>query len=415
MACLKGSTRCCSPSLREKREARSCTSPATGSACATLEDALHFFAPDVRRLTFPAWDSVPYDRVAPNAEIVAERMSTLAELAARRDGKAAAPLIVLTTINAVLQRVPPHDYFAGAAVRLAAGNAASMASLIERLEALGYGRASTVTDPGQYAVRGGILDLYPPGADPVRLDFFGDTLESIRAFDPETQRTQSRLESVTLLPMSEAPLDEPARKRFRTRYVELFGPATSNDPLYESVSAGRQHQGMEHWLPLFHERLEALFDFLPDAAVTLDALDDDARAKRLEQIKDHYDAREQALERKAFGAPPYNPVPPESLFLTESEWQDALSGRTRLSSIPSSIRRHRARRRSSRSAAGRAGTSRRNGRPKAPMSSMPPWSPCQAPQIGRQARAHRLLEQRRQGAARHAARRARHRRDASRR
>ena len=279
---------------------------------------------------FPAWDSVPYDRVAPNAEIVAERMSTLAELAARRDGKDAAPLVVLTTINAVLQRVPPHDYFAGAAVRLAAGNAASMASLIERLEALGYGRASTVTDPGQYAVRGGILDLYPPGADPVRLDFFGDTLESIRAFDPETQRTQARLESVTLLPMSEAPLDEAARKRFRTRYVELFGPATSNDPLYELVSAGRQHQGMEHWLPLFHERLETLFDFLPDAAVTLDALDDDARAKRLEQVKDHYDAREQALERKAFGAPPYNPVPPDSLFLTESEWQKALSGRTKI-------------------------------------------------------------------------------------
>ncbi len=301
-----------------------------GQRLATLDDALQFFAPDVRRLGFPAWDSVPYDRVAPNAEIVAERMSTLAELAARREGKDAAPLIVLTTINAVLQRVPPHDYFAGAAVRLAAGNAVSMAALIERLEALGYGRASTVTDPGQYAVRGGILDLFPPGADPVRLDFFGDTLESIRAFDPETQRTQARLESVTLLPMSEAPLDEAARKRFRTRYVELFGPATSNDPLYESVSAGRQHQGMEHWLPLFHERLETLFDFLPDAAVTLDALDDDARAKRLEQIKDHYDAREQALERKAFGALPYNPVPPDSLFLTESEWQDALAGRTKI-------------------------------------------------------------------------------------
>ena len=130
--------------------------------------------------------------------------------------------------------------------------------------------------------------------------------------------------------MSEAPLTEEARKRFRARYVELFGPVRGDDPLYELVSAGRQHQGMEHWLPLFHERLESLFDYLPDAVVTFDALDDDARAKRLEQVKDHYEAREQALERKAFGAPPYNPVPPESLFLTEADWQAALQGRQRI-------------------------------------------------------------------------------------
>ena len=167
-----------------------------GQRLATLEDALHFFAPGVRRLTFPAWDSVPYDRVAPNAEIVAERMATLAELATREE--TAAPLIVLTTINAALQRVPPHEFFAGAMQRLAPGNVVGMADLIERLESLGYGRAGTVTDPGQYAVRGGILDLYPPGAEPVRLDFFGDTLESIRSFDPETQRTHARLEAMTL-------------------------------------------------------------------------------------------------------------------------------------------------------------------------------------------------------------------------
>ena len=117
-------------------------------------------------LSFPAWDSVPYDRVAPNAEIVAQRVSTLAELAGRDRARTARPLIVLTTINAVLQRVPPHDYFAASMQRLAPGNVVSMASLIERLESLGYGRAGTVTDPGQYAVRGGILDLYPPGGSP---------------------------------------------------------------------------------------------------------------------------------------------------------------------------------------------------------------------------------------------------------
>ncbi len=244
-----------------------------------------------------------------------------------KEGAAGGPLIVLTTLNASLQRVPPHDYFAGVMQRLAAGNAVSMARLIEQLESLGYGRAGTVTDPGQYAVRGGILDLFPPGAEPVRLDFFGDTLESIRSFDPETQRSHARLESLSLLPMSEAPLTEDARKRFRTRYVEMFGPASTDDPLYESVSAGRQHQGMEHWLPLFHERLETLFDYVPGAVVTLDPLVDDARRRRLEQVADHYDARLQALERKAFGAPPYNPVPPESMFLTEEEWNKDLAAR----------------------------------------------------------------------------------------
>src|SRR6476469_5280584 len=298
-----------------------------GQRLATLKDALQFFTPDVKRLSFPAWDGVPYDRVAPNAEIIARRVATLAELAEHRAVADETPLIVLTTVNAVLQRVPSHDFFAASMQPLAPGNAVSMAELIERLEHVGYGRAGTVTDPGQYAVRGGILDFYPPGASPVRLDFFGDTLESIRAFDPETQRTLARLDAITLLPMSEAPLTEEARRRFRTRYVELFGPVRGDDPLYESISAGRQHQGMEHWLPLFHERLETLFDYLPDAVVTFDALDDDARAKRLEQIKDHFEARLQALERKAFGAPPYNPVPPESLFLTEEDWQAALRGR----------------------------------------------------------------------------------------
>jgi len=293
---------------------------------ATLEEAIPFFAPDIEVLSFPAWDGVPYDRVAPNAETIAERIATLAALIDRA-AHATKPLVVLTTINAALQRVPPRDFIAASSVSLHAGNVTSMQTLIERLEASGYARSGTVVDPGQYAVRGGILDLFPPGGEPVRLDFFGDTLESIRSFEPETQRTKARRDRVQLLPMSEVTLTPEVRRAFRQRYVELFGPVTSEDPLYESISAGRQHQGMEHWLPLFHDRLETLFDYLPGAVVSLDPLTDDARAKRFEQIADHYDARAQALERKAFGAPPYHPVPPESLFLSESEWHTELASR----------------------------------------------------------------------------------------
>ena len=293
---------------------------------ATLEEAIPFFAPDVQVLSFPAWDGVPYDRVAPNAETIAQRIETLAALMDHAP-KPKRPLVVLTTIHAALQRVPPREFIGGSAVKLHAGNATSMQSLIEKLETSGYARAGTVMDPGQYAVRGGILDLYPPGGEPVRLDFFGDTLESIRAFDPETQRTKARREEVQLLPMSEVALTPEVRSAFRQRYVALFGPVTGDDPLYESISAGRQHQGMEHWLPLFQERLVPLFDYLPCAVVSLDPLVEDARSKRLEQIADHYDARAQALERKAFGAPPYHPVPPESMFLSEADWEQALADR----------------------------------------------------------------------------------------
>ncbi|MEX2165492.1 MAG: transcription-repair coupling factor [Methyloceanibacter sp.] len=297
-----------------------------GNRLATLEEALAFFAPDVTVLSFPAWDSVPYDRVAPNAEIVAQRIATLAALVERGpDGRK--PLIVMTAVNAVLQRIPPRDFLAGTSIRLQPGNALSMQELGAKLETSGYMRAGTVTDPGQYAVRGGILDLYPPGNQPVRLDFFGETLESIRVFDPETQRTAARLDVIQLLPMSEVTLTPEVRRAFRQRYVELFGPVTGDDPLYESISVGRQHQGMEHWLPLFHDRLATLFDYLPGAIVSFDPLLDDARSKRLEQIADHYDARSQALERKAFGAPPYHPVPAESMFLSETEWGEALADR----------------------------------------------------------------------------------------
>src|SRR5918996_4220896 len=249
-----------------------------GTRLATLDEAIAFFAPDIKVLCFPAWDGVPYDRVAPNAETIAQRIAALADLAQRPPGDTK-PLIVLTTVNALVQRVPPREFIAGSSLTLQPGNVMSMQELIGHLEMSGYARCGTVTDPGQYAVRGGILDLYPPGGEPVRLDFFGDTVEQIRTFNPDTQRTQARLDAVMLLPMSELALTPEVRRHFRQRYVELFGPVTGDDPLYESISAGRQHQGMEHWLPLFHDRLDTLFDYVPGGVMTLDPLIDDARAR----------------------------------------------------------------------------------------------------------------------------------------
>src|SRR5262245_9695374 len=290
-----------------------------------LAEGLAFFAPKLRVIQVPAWDTVPYDRIGPNAEIVATRVATMARLAAApRKG----PTVGLTTVNAILQRLPPREFIRRSLKNIAPGQRLDMAELIQRLNLAGFQRTGTVMEPGEYAVRGGILDLFPPGrSSPVRLDFFGDTLEHIKAFDPETQRTGKIVQKLTLMPVSEVAFGGEAEKLFRRGYVALFGAATSGDPLYEAVSAGQRYPGIEHWLPLFHERLETLFDYVPEAPVSFDHLAEAAVGERLALIEDHYKARVDGLEAQKFGAPPYKPVPPQRLFFTPQEWSEALQAR----------------------------------------------------------------------------------------
>jgi transcription-repair coupling factor (superfamily II helicase) len=289
-----------------------------------LEGQLRFFAPKVRVVPFPAWDTVPYDRVSPNAEIVAKRITALARLALASRSE---PVIVLTTVNAILQRVPPRAFIRNAMKSIAPGQRMDMNRLVARLLLAGYTRTGTVMEPGELAVRGGILDLFPPGRqNPVRLDFFGDTLESIKAFDAETQRTAKTLRKLVLMPVSEVAFGEAATALFRARYVELFGGATGDDPLYEAVSAGRRYGGQEHWLPLFHDGLETLLDYTGDAALSFDHLVDDAVKHRFDQVNEHYLARTEGLESERFGAPPYKPVPPDMMFLDAAAWARALAG-----------------------------------------------------------------------------------------
>ncbi len=195
---------------------------------------------------------------------------------------------------------------------------------VQWLETNGFLRASTVRDTGEYAVRGGILDLYPPGHPaPVRLDFFGDTLESIRPFDPETQRSISQMKALDLVPVSEVLLTQETMRRFRQAYIADFGAPHRGDALYEAVSEGRRYPGVEHWLPLFHDGLETLFDHLPGAAVVLDHLVEDAASQRLAQVADYYEARKSGLDQQAGGAP-YHPLKPEKLYLSPKEFKDVL-------------------------------------------------------------------------------------------
>ena len=281
-----------------------------------LADALAFFAPELSVTRLPAWDCLPYDRVSPTAGVVARRLSALADLLGEDR-----PAIVLTTVNAALQRLPAPDLIAGNTWQAAPGRSVDLDELIAFLGANGFSRTGTVVEPGDYAVRGGIIDIYPPGAKhPVRLDLFGDTLESIRTFDPQTQRTVGQLRHVRLLPASEVILSDDAVARFRTGYVARFGGVSGADPLYEAISAGQRYQGMEHWLPLFHERLATVFDHVRPLATTFDHLIEDATAARREQIGDAYEARREALDGETWGAPAYKPLPPDALYIPEDEW-----------------------------------------------------------------------------------------------
>src|SRR6266567_829810 len=294
-----------------------------GPRMAQLARALSFFAPEIEISEFPAWDCLPYDRVSPQSGVVAQRMIALSRLA-RLKGRER-PGIVLTTVNAASQRVPPRELMAAQSLAAAPGNVLAMDGITKWLELNGYNRTSTVREPGDYAVRGGIVDLYPPGiGDPVRLDFFGDTLESIRSFDPETQRSTDTLRALSLVPVTEFQLTSETIRRFRQGYVEAFGNS-ANDPLYEAITEGRRHPGMEHWLALFHGKLDTLFDYVAGAPVVLEPLAEDAARERFAQIADYYQARAEALEADRAGTI-YKPLPPERLYLSETEWQQRLEG-----------------------------------------------------------------------------------------
>ena len=281
-----------------------------------LGNTLRFFAPELPTLTFPAWDCLPFDRVSPIAEITARRMAALTRLVAEPHER----FVVLTTVNAIIQRAPPKDFVAKASLRLKPNLNIAFDRVVAWLEENGYSRASTVRDAGDYAVRGGIIDLFAPGGiGAVRLDFFGDSIETMRVFDPQTQRSADTLPVLELIANSEFKLDAESISRFRKGYTTLFGGNTRDDLLYEAVSAGRRYPGMEHWLPLFHDKLETLFDYLPDTPIVFEPLSEEAVQERHAQIEDYYDARKEALD--AGQLPLYKPLAAERLYLTPKEWR----------------------------------------------------------------------------------------------
>ncbi|CAM3735141.1 transcription-repair coupling factor [Paracoccus yeei] len=300
---------------------------------AAMRAALGFFAPQAVVLEFPAWDTTPYDRVSPAPAVMAARMAVLTALA---HGAIKGPFVLLTTLAAAMQRVPPRDALREASFSARVGDRMDEGALRAFLARMGFSQAPTVTEPGDFAVRGGIIDIYPPGdSGPIRLDMFGDVLESARRFDAETQRSTEKLDHLDLAPMSEVILDEAAITRFRQNYRAEYGGG-ANDPLYEGISAGRKMAGMEHWLPWFHDRLESLLSYLPEASVVADDHLDQVRDARLHTIREQFDARREALARKGGTDTVYRPVPPRAMFPDEAEWADWLKSHRvlRLSVLP---------------------------------------------------------------------------------
>ncbi len=282
---------------------------------AAIESSLEFFAAETELVKFPAWDCLPYDRVSPKNDIIAERVDALTNLA---DTSNAQPRIVLTSVAALLQRVPACKSLKDATLNFGVGGETLRDILLTYLENNGYGRSETVMEPGEFAIRGGIVDVYPPGfEEPLRLDFFGDELDSIRTFEPFSQRTSGGCESFTLKPFNELSLNENAISLFRSGYRALFGVVSDEDPLYESISKGRTQAGMEHWLPLFHEKMGTLLDYIPNFAIIFDYQAEEAAVSRWELINECYESRSDMKVRGlAVSETSYNPLPVNDLYLS---------------------------------------------------------------------------------------------------
>ena len=293
------------------------------AAMRALTDTIPSFAPEAEVLGFPAWDCLPYDRASPALRVMAERMATLHAL----QQPVTSPQVLVTTVNAATQRVLTPFRIRQFTRRLKQGERIERDRLADLLQANGYQRSDSVHDAGEYAVRGSIVDMFPAGArQAIRLDFFGDEIETMRHFDPADQKSTGKAAAFTLMPASEALLDEDSIKRFRARYREQFGAGATGDPVYQAVSEGRRLAGMEHWLPLFEERLASLFDHLGDADVIVrDAGADGALDSRAEAIEDYYANRTRAMVSDPGS---YRPLPPSALYLSNKEWKGAATDRS---------------------------------------------------------------------------------------
>ncbi|MBL1147658.1 MAG: transcription-repair coupling factor [Pseudomonadota bacterium] len=289
-----------------------------------VEMMLGFLGVEADIICFPAWDCLPYDRVSPTSGISGARLEALSYLLHRKKDR---PVIILTTVNAVVQKVLPRSVLKETAFDIKKSGFLDMEALTTYLAANGYHRVETVREAGEYAVRGSIFDIFPANEEtPLRIDLFGEEIESLKYFDPLSQRSTGEAAGFSLQPVSEIFLNEKTIKRFRGAYRELFGAVTQKeeDPVYNAVSEGRKTAGLEHWLPLFYEEMEVLPDYVPEAVLVFGENAEAARQSRLEQIYDFYEARRENMAESSFSAP-YKPIPAMRHYIDHNRWAEILT------------------------------------------------------------------------------------------
>ena len=296
-----------------------------GVNLAQTSSMLRFLHPKLKILEFPAWDTVPYDRVSPNSTIMAKRVETLSYLAFY-DGRE--PLAVITSVGALMQKLPPQKVFKNARKKIKVGGKLDFNDFLHYVSMNGYTRVEQVMEPGEYALRGDITDIFPSGTEnPLRIDLFDDEIERLRVFDAVSQRTVGELSEYDFEAASEVTLDEKSIKTFREKYRENFGADGMHDEMYEAISGGRKYMGMENWLPLFYEdNLPTLFDYLPNAVIVAGRNINEAAKAKFESIEDYYQARLEALQIKQGknDEESYRPLPPELLYLSNDNLQNLL-------------------------------------------------------------------------------------------
>ncbi|MES2382900.1 MAG: transcription-repair coupling factor [Pseudomonadota bacterium] len=303
--------------LREKAAGR-LTAIVTSDATTAqrLIDEMAFFAPDLRCALFPDWETLPYDTFSPHQDLISERLATLWRLHAsgcQRDTDGGVDVVVVPATTA-LYRLAPPAFLAGYTFQFKVKQKLDEAKLKSQLTLAGYSHVTQVVSPGEYAVRGGLIDLFPMGSPvPYRVDLFDDEIDSIRTFDPDSQRSLYPVPEVRLLPGREFPMDDDARARFRSRWRELLDGDPTKSRIYKDIGNGVATAGIEYYLPLFFEETATVFDYLgSEAMVVLHGDLEPAFQRFWQDTKDRYRLVRDAPDRPA--------LPPESLFLSTEQF-----------------------------------------------------------------------------------------------
>ena len=288
-----------------------------------LEDELRLFAGTLPVLHFPDWETLPYDVFSPHPEIVSQRVATLYQLPSVKRG------VLVVSAATLMQRIAPRTHITGSGLMLRKGQKLDLAIEQRRLEASGYRHVPQVAEPGDFAVRGALIDIFPMGAsEPYRIELFDDEVESIRSFDPETQRSQQQVEKVELLPAREFPVTDDAAKAFRSRLRERFPIDVRRCPIYQDMKEGVTPGGIEYYLPLFFEDTATLFDYLADDALfVLGEATSEAAEQFWVQTAERYDQRAHDIERPV--------LPPAELYLSPDQLREQLNKRLRVEVVES--------------------------------------------------------------------------------